>query len=70
MEAHGDALLQLLVGGFGDHLTAAPEYGLCSTEKSHITSSPPLGPGSRSGADPVAEEAEVHRPSANYPSWA
>lgn len=29
METDGDALFEFLIGGFGDHLTAAPEYGLC-----------------------------------------
>lgn len=29
VEANSDALFEFLVGGFGNHLTAASEYGLC-----------------------------------------
>lgn len=29
MEADSNALFELLVCGFGNHLTAAPEYGVC-----------------------------------------
>lgn len=28
MEADSDALLEFLIGGFGHHLTATPEYGV------------------------------------------